>query len=169
MLRAPGEADDAYRARLLNTFEIWATAGTEAGLLELFRVAGATNVTITEDQDVGGALGHWARFSISVAEPHPFTAPALWDGFDYDDGTLWGFADGAALEYTQLVVRRWKPAHTRCVGIGVQWASVPGETVIFPIEDGVPAFVAPSHAIFTPDLSAIVTPDGMAFTDGTED
>lgn len=167
MLRAPGEADDAYRERLARAFDIWPTAGTETGLLELFRVAGATNVTITEDQDVAGALGHWARFSIYVAEPHPFTRPARWGFFKFGDGTRWGFGDGAAIDYARNVVRRWKPAHTRCVGIGVTWAGVPGVSLI-PLDDGVPAFVAPQHAILTPDLFAIVTPDGMVFTDGTE-
>lgn len=167
MLRAPGETDDGYRERLLNAFDIWATAGTEAGLLELFRVAGATDVTIWEDQDVGGALGHWARFAIYVAEPHPYTAPKTWGSFAWGDGTCWGFGDDAAITYTKEVIRRWKPAHTRCVGIAVVWAGVDGLSIIR-IDDGAAvAGAPPPDAITDPNFFPILGPDGVVITDGT--
>lgn len=167
MLRAPGEAADDYRSRLASAFEIWSTAGTKAGLLELFRVAGATNVTIWEDQEAGGALGHWARFAISVAEPHPFTAPATWGTFAYGDGTRWGFGDSAALDYARNVVRRWKPAHTRCVGIAVTWDDAADFSVI-PVDDGAPVVdIVPADVITDPNLVALLTPDGALILNGT--
>ena len=125
VLQAPGETDTAFRARLLTAFEIAHARGTEQGIKDLLGAAGMVTVVVTEDQDVAGALGHWARFLIDVFPPHPFVEPGTWGGgavWGDSNGLRWGFGAPDAVDYTRIVTRRWKPAHTRCLGIRVNWA-----------------------------------------------
>lgn len=129
VLQAPGESDIAFRARLLTAFDIWHAAGTEQGIKDLLGAAGCVTVVLTEDQDVAGALGHWARFLIDVFPPHPYTAPIVFGNTHVlgdTNGLRLGFGDATAVDYTQIVTRRWRPAHTRCLGVRVNWPSSVG-------------------------------------------
>jgi hypothetical protein len=126
VLQAPGESDADFRARLLIAFDIWAANGTESGLKTYhLEPAGMVNVVLTEDQDVAGALGHWARFLIDVFPPHPFTEPIVFGTshvLGSTNGIRLGFGAATAVDYTKVVTKRWKPAHTRCLGVRINWA-----------------------------------------------
>jgi hypothetical protein len=121
VIRAPDETDAAYRARLLESWSTWGDCGKEAGFIDLLAVAGITAVLV-EDQDVDGALGHWARFYLYVEEPNDFTAAPEVGGFTLGDGTTLGVGPRAIVDYARNVVRLFKPAHTRCLGIAVSIA-----------------------------------------------
>ncbi len=147
VLQAPGETDAAFRARLLLAFDIWMANGTEAGLKTYHLTpAGIVNVVLTEDQDVAGAFGHWARFLIDVFPPHPFVAPIEWgSGEVYGEGTgvRWGFGDDTAVDYTRAVTRRWKPSHTRCLGVRIRWSGVDGYSLLGIEDDAVSGLTLP--------------------------
>jgi hypothetical protein len=149
VLQAPGETDAAFRARLLTAFDIWHAAGTEQGIKDLLGAAGCVTVVLTEDQDVAGALGHWARFLIDVFPPHPYTAPIEWAAagpttWGEESGVRWGFGDSTAVDYTRVVTRRWKPAHTRCLGVRVTWSGVPGYSLMGIEDDAVSGLALPT-------------------------
>lgn len=61
----PGEAPDAYRARLVGAFELWALAGTTAGVREVLRLAGWAS-SVVEYAGLGGAGPGWAAFDALV-------------------------------------------------------------------------------------------------------
>jgi hypothetical protein len=124
VLQAPGETDAAFRARLLAAFDSWGANGTEQAIRDLLGAAGMVSVVVTEDQDVAGALGHWARFLIDVFPPHPFVSPVTFGNahvFGDGNGIRFGFGAPTAVDYTRVITRRWKPAHTRCLGVRVNF------------------------------------------------
>jgi hypothetical protein len=129
VIRAPDETDAAYRARLLESWSTWGDCGKEAGFIDLLAVAGITAVLV-EDQDVGGALGHWARFYLYVEEPNDFTAAEEYGSFTWGS-FAWGTGPISLIEYARNVVRLFKPAHTRCLGITV---SIAGAATPYTIE-----------------------------------
>jgi hypothetical protein len=138
VLQAPGESDADFRARLLAAFAIWGANGTEQAIKDHLGAAGMVSVVVTEDQDVAGALGHWARFLIDVFPPHPFAEPGTWGGgavWGDASGLRWGFGGPAAVDYTRVVTRRWKPAHTRCLGVRVNWEGGLIEPSVIGIDD----------------------------------
>lgn len=147
VLQAPGESDDDFRVRLRQAFEIHAANGTEQGIKDLLAPSGSVNVVLTEDQDVAGALGHWARFLIDVFPPHNFVAPVTFGNthtLGDANGIRLGFGDPVGVDYTKVVTRRWRPAHTRCLGVRINW----------PIADAVP-----SSRIFIDDETDVALPD----------
>lgn len=116
IFRAPGESDDVYRTRLVQAFDFHRLAGTIAGLEAGFAALGLS-CTVIEDQAVGGALGHWARFAIATDGTGIIDGPALWGSFTWGDGTRWGTSSGAEIDYLRSIINLLKPARCRCVGL----------------------------------------------------
>lgn len=117
--RAPGEADDVYRARLLQAFETWRLAGTNKGIQQALAVIGYPKVSIYESRQWFPTDPRWWRFWIVIDPPHGFAAWRLGDGIklgtkllglDKEDGK-------AALDLLRRVVRKWKAAHAVCANI----------------------------------------------------
>lgn len=170
IVRAPAETEAAYRARVRAAWSAWEQAGRESGILALLSVASCSAVTVIEDLDVGGALGHWARFYVWIVEPHPFEAPAA-IGSAITIGTDWtiGFGDRALPEYVRATVRRWRPSHTRCLGVAVNWASIATPSVISIESDDI-GVGTPDPATFgltNQSYQPLLTPEGDVLTDGT--
>jgi hypothetical protein len=64
----------------------------------------------------------WATWFLDVSPPHGFTAPQAWGAFTWGDGALWGFGNAELMEFTRRVIRKWQPAHVRCLGVLVRFA-----------------------------------------------
>lgn len=135
-----------YRARLQQRFDTWRTAGTRRGwevdelgnekvrgLTGQLNAFGFPNVTIyannngvdgNGDENFNNPWPHdssdWSRFWVILDKPHQYTWPTwgvmVWGAF------VWGVVDanGDVIDLggpLQKLVRKWKPAHERCVEI----------------------------------------------------
>ncbi len=170
IVRAPAETETAYRARVRAAWAAWEQAGREAGILALLSAAGCSSVTVVEDQDVAGALGHWARFYVWIVEPHPFVAPlAIGSGITVGTGWTIGFGDRAVPEYVRATVKRWRPSHTRCLGVAVNWATVSTPSVISiePDDIGVGTPDPATFGLTNESYQPLLMPEGDVLTDGT--
>lgn len=127
ILRAPGEPIESFRARLLTAWQAWAKAGTGGGILLQLEPAGIVSATITEGASIDPSeASTWAKWYLTVHEPHPFTPPIVWgDGHLWGDGWLWGFADDTAIAYARAIIRKWQPAHVLCTGVLVEFSTPP--------------------------------------------
>lgn len=124
--RAPGETLPQYRGRLAIAWDAWEKAGTPAGVLEQLAPAGIESVTLTEGASIDPSVAStWAKWYLTVGNPHPFTDPIILgptpvgSGRLMGDGWLMGFADGTAIAYTRVIVRKWGAAHAICTGISI--------------------------------------------------
>jgi Phage tail protein (Tail_P2_I) len=128
--RYPGEDADAYRSRLKNRWRDYSRAGTRPQMIAALKAAGYDAV-IYERHDRPDAFpaGIGPSFWVYLPKPNRWRA---------DDGTwstpgVWGEAGGLAdplakdREIIRRVVKKWKPANARCLGVvvalsGMTWA-----------------------------------------------
>jgi hypothetical protein len=151
--RGATETEAAYRARVRAAWEQWAWAGTPYGLLLALYYAGYTpgsgkvviqvqkgwQYELRSDFDpavhapedalvltnlgaivLGGSPQLWSQFAVLFAPP----LPPAWIPTPPADGSL-------EVESIRTLIRRWKPAHARCVALKVtpvdlwDWPSEP--------------------------------------------
>ena len=124
--RVPGETTASYRARLVGAWEAYAWAGTAKGILDQLAIAGYSNVRILENESIGGSdadPSKWWRFIVRILQPHPFgdgsTIPRYGDGTTYGGGRTYGGIPIAARDLIRRIIRKWKPAHARCLRVEV--------------------------------------------------
>lgn len=138
----------SMRQRLQEAFSYWDNAGREAGIVVTLARASIA-AAVVEDQDVGGAWGHWARFAVYAnldafysgfgASPAPATWDVYpWDTFRWDFDPTFG---GAIADYLRALILLLRPAHTRCIGLVVERTGY--DPILIPID---PTLVFPPLA-----------------------
>lgn len=132
------ESAAAYAARVKDAWNLWTLGGTAWGMLKAFaaqgyfpyikcanglvyNVDGNLDLTITEGPPLPSLLGLWSHFFIwfspaptswtdIVTPPTPGSTPSIYE----------------IRRIRHAIINRWKPAWTRCVGIGVLVSGSPG-------------------------------------------
>jgi hypothetical protein len=138
--RGVGELRDRYAARVIRAIDDWRTAGNAFALMgQLQGYLGPVKLrtvdargnwyTMNADGTTSWVLNtgdwqwdaepatKWSRFWVLIYDA--FTTGAQYgDGTEYGDGTLWGVSGTIGqIQTIRGIVRRWKPAGTRCVNI----------------------------------------------------
>jgi hypothetical protein len=120
---APGEAETAFRTRLVTAWEQWQWAGTKKGVVDALALLGYANTLVYEARDPGGIAlsdgwdtAKWARFWVLILEPHTWNFPR-WGDMTWGEFTWGTTASEVEVRRLQRAVRLWKPAHARCEGI----------------------------------------------------
>lgn len=112
MGRAPGEALEAYRARLLAAWDFWRWAGTVKGMTMALEAAGY-EVRIVEHYKTNMAI--WAQFSVYLRSIKPeFTASKWGEGVLWGSGDLWsGSLGGLEPARIMTIIQETKAAHAK--------------------------------------------------------
>jgi hypothetical protein len=141
--QAPGESTEQYRRRLGRSWHYAQWRGTAKGIIDpivdILTALAPPGVMIPSNwvevhradepgwgrhSTLFGSEPNRARwFNVVIRKPHPFgTDFNLYydDGIDFDTGYFYDTnGDGRLLEVIRQVVRRQKPAHSRCEWIAV--------------------------------------------------
>lgn len=110
--RYPSDTDTTLRARLKRRWRSWRWAGTEAGLVEQLNEFGLVDVHIYDASDWDPGDPDWSRFWVVIDPPHPYSWPK-WNQITWNQFN-WGLVPTHEDSLRRLV-RKWKPAHVRCV------------------------------------------------------
>jgi hypothetical protein len=136
--RSPAEALSAYRERVRRAWETWGLGGTAWGMLKAFAAQGyypeivcanglvysvdvGLNLTIVQGPPLASLLRLWSHFFVwfrappsswtdIVSPPTPSSTPSIYE----------------LRRLRHIVIDRWRPAWTRCIGIGVLVSGGPG-------------------------------------------
>jgi hypothetical protein len=136
--RSPPEARAAYAARVKDAWEAWTLGGTAWGMLKAFAHQGYfpyikcanglvynvdvdLNLTITDGPPLPDLLGLWSQFFVWFA-----TAPTSWTDIQTPPTPTSIPSIYEVRRIRHAIIDRWKPAWTRCVGIGVLVSGGPG-------------------------------------------
>lgn len=112
------ENETSVRARIKAAWRTWALAGTKAGLVKAFELAGYTNFFFIE-QPADSTL-RWWEFDLLIYPPFPWSPTHREDG-RWGDAGAWG--DGgawaadmpeASLSRARVLIRKWKSLHSHC-------------------------------------------------------
>lgn len=137
----PNESLTSYRARLDDPWDTWTPAGDESVITAQFAAAGYPGVQVQFDPAATGPRGEaapywsqfWLYFPFSSGHPIDGTGP-VWDGFNWDDGTLWDLnAPVSFYEQIHGIVRKWKPGHWICRGFKFQLVDLSIVEIVFGI------------------------------------
>lgn len=117
----PPDTEADWRARLGQAWELWAWAGTRAGVVDAVERTGYFDPVAIYDYlewPDGPDERGWGSFWMIVSG-HPWTDDGLWDdpGTWGDGGTWDTTATPQEVELVLRQVRLWKPAHAWCGGI----------------------------------------------------
>lgn len=127
ILRAPGEQDDAYAARLETAHDLWLWGGTPTGILNLLVPYGYDVTTCAVVPNWAGILegnpDWFSRFIVLLAAVR-WTTDTPWDGpvdwFSDGDGTTWDSTITLDdVQYMLASMRVWKSDESYPVLIGI--------------------------------------------------
>ncbi|MGB0963974.1 MAG: hypothetical protein ACPGVY_14910 [Mycobacterium sp.] len=119
MPRYLDETDTAYAARLQDAWDLWAAAGTAAGMIAQFAAAGWSGVEIyTSTQwPLRHVAGWWSQWFLFFPEgTHSWTGPNTYgDGHTYGDGATYGSsATVGEVQRIRGILGLWKAGHEIC-------------------------------------------------------
>ena len=126
--RYAGESHPSYRARLVNAWQTWETAGTAAAIEAQVRAFGVPDVLVQEDHEIPGAWPGtmWPRFRVRLG---PDLGALSLNRFYIGTHTIGGgvpiggpHVDAAQRRALKGIARKWKAAHSYPVDILV-WES----------------------------------------------
>jgi hypothetical protein len=119
----PAETPAQYRLRLWRAWDAYAYAGSEFCLTDQLAAAGYPNCQVIYYPARPGPNGqspYWSQFWIRFPEgSHEVVRiGSNWDGFTWDDGTVWGPAYFPPLFVATIrgIVAKWKPVDWICRG-----------------------------------------------------
>lgn len=117
--RAEAQGWEDWRAALVDAWNLWTLAGTNAGILAALQRALPGDWRIYESFDWPGSAPGWATFWIVFEPPHELAADSPWGApGDWGDGGVWGsIASQDQVARVLRAVRLWKPAHTKCAAV----------------------------------------------------
>lgn len=109
--RAPGEALDAYRSRVLKAWGFWEQGGTVPGLISAFAAAGYI-AWIYEWFRSNTAI--WSEFNVYVRSSNPAYTSWRWgSGIIWGSGIGWNNLSPTEPQRIIRIAQQMKPAHTK--------------------------------------------------------
>lgn len=112
----PGETNDQYRARLIDSWNAWAVAGNQSAVVSQLEAAfpGITvEIKRNDDWDWDGDPDNWSRFWV-IIHNHPWTASPGWGaGGTWGDGGVRGLsATREEIRTLRSIIQQWKAAES---------------------------------------------------------
>ena len=124
MPQSPIESGYAYRARLLNAWNVWQYAGTRKGLVDAIALLGV-NATVYENKDWAQPAGLWADFWVYLFQPHPFSVSFyVGDGTTCGSGVTIGVKPGNLYAALVNTIKQWRPAHAHLASLGIVFSGL---------------------------------------------